>query len=80
MKTGRPRILETGQSWWNVTVRLESPRDEAALRVLMARYRVRSYGAAARMAIRESAGVEVDDGVEGTSGVAEERPGVGGDG
>ena len=45
---------------WNVTVQLVRPRDEAVLKVLMARYGVRSYSAAVRAVLREAAGVECD--------------------
>jgi hypothetical protein len=49
------KVLQPGERWLNVTVRLVVPRDEAALKVCMARFGVSSYGAAARCAIREAA-------------------------
>lgn len=47
--------LAAGERFWNVTVQLVRPRDEALLKVLMARYGVDSYSRALRAALGEMA-------------------------
>lgn len=51
-----PRKRAPGSRWRNVTIQIEEPRDVPNLRYLLARYGVRSYGEALRLAMRELAG------------------------
>lgn len=59
----KKREAKPWAEWHNVTVSL-AQSDFALLKVLCARYNVRSYSHALRCAVREVAGVDIEKGRE----------------
>ena len=59
----KKREVKPWSAWHNVTVSLEQS-DMALLKVLCARYKVRSFSHALRFAVREAAGVDIKKGRE----------------